>query len=331
MDKKRHHYVPKAYLRSFCDESGKVVVYRKEYPSKAIPLAPNNTAFHKYYYSQPTPEGGIEHNALEDSFSKIEEKWPGIVDRLHRREDVNDSLMDIFQFMALQRVRVPACRDVAEKILSEATKAEIRVLDAAGQGPPKPAGFEDILDHIEVAIDPHQSIHAMVHLVRGFCQVFDKMGFGVLHNKTDRTFITSDNPVVWFDPSIPDADLQPYVLQPEGPVMLLFPVSPSLVIVGDSSGRDEFVSNGLGVADLSKPHLVKVINRQICRFSYEAVYAPKAGHEKLIQKHAARSPVPQFSRVSAGQGEIVSFQMIFGKRERKPKWVEERDNQEAAP
>jgi hypothetical protein len=108
VDKKRHHYVPKAYLRSFCDDSGRVLVYRKDDPSKAIPLSPDNTAFHKYYYSQPTPEGGIEHNALEDCFSKIEEKWPAIVDRLPRRQDVNDSLEDIFQFIALQRVRVPA-------------------------------------------------------------------------------------------------------------------------------------------------------------------------------------------------------------------------------
>ena len=322
MDKKRHHYVPKAYLRSFCDDTGKVLVYRKDDPSKAIPLSPDNTAFHKYYYSQPTPEGGKDHNALEDFFCKVEDKWPGIVDRLHRHENVNDSLEDIFQFIALQRVRVPASRDAIEKFEGERTKAEVRVLDAAGQLPPKPAGFEDILDHIEVAIDPHQSIHAMVHMVRGFGQVFDQMGFGALHNKTDVTFLTSDNPVVWFDPSVPEADLQPYVLRPGGPVMLLFPVSPSLVIVGDSFARDEFVADGMGMADLSNTHLAKVINRQVCRFSYEAVFAQKARHEKLIQKHAALSPVPQFERVSMRKGEIVAFQMVFGKRERKPKWVE---------
>lgn len=109
--------------------------------------------------------------------------------------------------------------------------------------------------------------------------------------------------------------------------MLLFPVSPALVIIGDSSGRDEFVANGLGITDLPKPCLVKLINRQVCRFSYEAVYAQKAGYEKLIQKHAARSPVPEFSRVSVGKGEIIAFEMVFGKRERKPKWVEKPDSQ----
>ncbi len=104
--------------------------------------------------------------------------------------------------------------------------------------------------------------------------------------------------------------------------MLLFPVSPSLVIVGDSSRRNEFAVNGLDMTNLSDRQKVKSINRQICRFSYEAMYAKKAEHEKLIQKHAARSPVPEFIRASAGKGATPLFQMIFGKRERKPKWID---------
>jgi hypothetical protein len=321
MDKKRHHYVPKAYLRSFCDATGKLLVYRKDDSSRAIPLSPDNIAIQKHYYSQPTPDGGTNHNALEDCFSKIEEKWPGIVDRLHCRENVNDSLLEIFNFMALQRVRVPATRDVVERILAEYWIAAAQVLDPEGQLRPKPAGFEDILDHVEVAIDPHQSIHAMAPLIRGLGRVFDQMGFAALHNRTDVTFLTSDNPVVWFDPSVQDADLQPYVLRPGGPVMLLFPVSPSLVIVGDSSKRNKFAVNGLDMADLSDRQLVKVINRQVCRFAYEAVFAQKAGHEKLIQKHASLSPVPQFSTLSKGKGKLIASQMVFGKREQKPKWT----------
>ncbi len=104
--------------------------------------------------------------------------------------------------------------------------------------------------------------------------------------------------------------------------MLIFPVSPSLVIFGDSSRKCEFVLRGLGFENLSDLRHVKRINRQVCRFSYEAVFAQKTGHEKLIQKHAVFSPIPRFNRASRGKGEIVTFEMVFGKRERKPKWVE---------
>lgn len=176
--------------------------------------------------------------ALEDCFSKIEDKWPGIVDRLHRRESVNDSLLDIFQFIILQRTRVPASRDAAERIDAERMLALARRLDKAGKLPPKPMGFENLLDQVEVSIDPHQSIHAMMPMIEGSCQVFDRIGFCALHNKTDVPFLTSDNPVIWCDPSVKDADLRPYVLRPHGPVLLLFLVSPSLIIYGDSSIRD---------------------------------------------------------------------------------------------
>ena len=320
MNKKRHHYIPKSYLKFFCDDAGQVRVYRKDDPCKAIQQSPDNTGFHKYYYSQPRPDGEKDHNALEDFFSRIEDKWPEIVDQLHRRENVNDSLEEIFQFMALQRARVPASRDATEKIDAEGIKAVARVMDAAGKFPPKPVGVEDMLDHIEIAIDPHQSIHGMVSVIQGIAQVFDRIGICAMHNKTDVSFLTSDNPVIWFDPSVQDSDLRPYVLQPDGPVVLLFPVSPSLIIYGDSSRRDQFASEGLGIADLVDSSFVETINRQVCRFAYEAIFARASGHERLIREHAALSPVPKFERIPAGKGENVAFQMVFGKRERKPKW-----------
>ncbi len=322
MNKKRHHYVPKAYLKFFCDDTGRVLLYRKDEPSIGIPLSPDNTGFHKYYYSQPLSDGEKDHNALEDFFSKVEEKWPGIVDRLHRREDVNDSLEAIFQFMALQRVRVPATRDGIERMESERALAVLRRLDAGGKLPPKPEGFEDILDRVEVPINPHVSIHAMPHIVQGIGKVFSRIGIVALHNKTAIPFLSSDNPVVWFDPSVQESNLQPYVLKPEGPVVLLFPVSPSLVVYGHTSILEQFVSEGLGIADLSDVGVVEMINRQVCRFWYQAIFAQKGGQERLIQDHAALSPTIRFNRIPTEKGEIIPFDMVFGKRERKPKWVE---------
>lgn len=331
MKKKRHHYIPKSYLRFFCNDSGQVRVYRKDDPCKAISLSPDNTGFHKYYYSQPKHDGGKDHNALEDCFSKIEDKWPGIVDRLHRRENVNDSLLDIFQFMILQRTRVPASRDAAERIEAERALAAVRRLDAAGKLPPKPEGFENILDHVEVPINPHQSIHAMVPMMRGIGQVFNRVGFGALHNKTGIPFLTSDNPVIWFDPSVEDSDLQPYVLQPDGPVVLLFPISPSLIIFGGSSDRGRFASEGLGVADLSDIGSVEMINRQVCRFGYQAIFAQKAGQERIIEEHTSLSPIIRFNRIDAGKDEAIFFEMVFGKREQKSKWVEQPESLAVVP
>lgn len=171
----------------------------------------------------------------------------------------------------------------------------------------------------------------MPHLMEGIGQVFSRVGIGVLHNKTTVPFLTCANPVVWFDPAVLETDFEPYVLKPGGPVVLLFPVSPSLVIYGHTSILEQFVSSGLGHADLADSNFVEMINRQVCRFGYQAIVARNAGQEQRIREHAAVSPTVCFERISASKGEVVTFQMIFGKRECNPKWVEEQDNQEAAP
>lgn len=320
MEKKRHHYVPKAYLKHFCDSQGKVHVYLKDDPNKVIHQSPNSTGFHKYYYSQPLPKGGKDHNTLEQFFSQLEAKWPPIVKRLRQQDNVNNSLEDIFVFITLQRVRVPASRDACETMLAEIVKTTARHLDAAGKLPPKPEGHEDIFNHVEVSIDPHQSIHAMVDMIRGVGRVLDQIGIGALHNMTDIPFLTSDNPVIWFDPSVPEAEVQPYRLRVGGPVVLIFPVAPNLMIYGHSSMHERFAYDGFGHGELPNGNFVNMMNRQICRFAYKAVYAQKAGQEALIRKYTASSPVLQTETIKFEDNEIVYHRSVFGKRKRKPKW-----------
>ena len=72
--------------------------------------------------------------------------------------------------MISQRARVPAIRDATERIDAERTLARARRLDAAGKLPPKPKGFEDILSRVEVSINPHQAIHAMVPVAQGIAR-----------------------------------------------------------------------------------------------------------------------------------------------------------------
>lgn len=320
MHKKRHHYVPKCYLKFFCDERGQVVVYLKDTPKKLIHRSPNNTGFHKYYYSQPLLEGGNDHNALENLFSSFEEKWPPIVKRLLLQADVNDVIEDIFPFIALQRARVPASRDTSEAMLAEMVKSNLRSLDASGDLPPKPGGFEDILDHVEISIDPHQSIHSMVDVIREVEEVLNQIGVGALHNVTEIPFLTSDNPVIWFDPSIDEAAMQPYHLQFGGPVVMLFPVTPNLMIYGHSSMRERFKYDGFGYSELSDRGAVEMMNRQICRFAYKAVYAQKIGQEAIINEHAHVSPILQKKTMPSEAGETTLYNYAFGKPPSKPKW-----------
>lgn len=321
---KRHHFVPKAYLKAFCDQRGRLLVYRKDGPEEPLHVAPNATQFHRYYYSQPTPEGGQDNNTLEDLFSTIESDWPETVAKLHQREDANDRLENIFQFMSLQRVRVPAARDAVEATLAQTVKDTMKVMLANGRLPPPPLGLEDLPNQVQVSIDPHRSIHAMAAMMQGMGQLYSILGIAAVHNATARPFLTSDNPVLWFDPSLPFDAQRPYTINPDGgPVLLVFPISPRLALVGSTEYKDTFGRHGLLHSDVPDEAWVDLINAQVCRFAYEAVLAQSAGQEEVIAKYADVSPVHEAVALQVGKGIATIHRQVFGPRVVKPKWRNE--------
>ncbi len=318
---KRHHFIPKAYLKAFCDQKGKLLVYRKDDPLKPLCQTPDSTQFRRYYYSQPTTEGGKDNNTLEALFSTIESDWPETVAKLHRREEANDRLANIFEFMTLQRVRVPAARDAVEAMLAQTVKDTMTLMLANGELPPPPPGLEDLPNQVQVSIDPHRSIHSMAAMMQGMGQLYSMLGFAAVHNATTRPFLTSDNPVLWFDPSLPFDAQRPYTINPDGgSVLLVFPVSPKLALVGSTEYKDTYGQHGLLHRDVPDETWVDLINAQVCRFAYEAVIAKSAGQEKVIAKYAGVSPVHEAVALQVGKGMATIHQQVFGPRVAKPKW-----------
>jgi hypothetical protein len=316
---KRHHFVPKAYLNAFRDEQGKVLVYRKDAPSQPLHQSPDATQFRRYYYSQPTPNGGRDHNTLEGYFSTVETPWPETVARLHQRADVNDRLENIFQFMALQRARVPASRDASEAMLAQTVKNTMRVLVGSGKLPQPPAGLDP--DDVDVAIDPHKSIHSMAVALQGISELFSRLGFAAVHNSTALPFLTSDNPVLWFDPTKPFSEQRPYTIDRDGgAILLFFPVSPKLALVGATSYKAIFSSHGLLHSDVPEDGWVEQMNAQVCRFGYEAVIAQRHGQEALVAEFANVSPVHESISVPAATGLMTVHRQVFGERLPRPKW-----------
>ena len=315
--KKRHHYIPITYLNNFTDGTGRVFAYRKDEAEEPLHVRPREIAFERYYYSQPLQDGGRDNHALENFFSKFETTWPSLVSRLSSNSNLASDLETLCNFLIMMRVRVPAMRDMIEIMLSERIKLETRSFDKKGLLPPKPAGHGDILDHLNVSIDPHRSLHAIPDLARGFGWVLSCLEFEVLHNKTDISILTSDNPVICFDPHVPEVDVLPYqIMPPHAPIELLFPISSTLIIRG-RTGRANLRHNVL--VD-NRP--VERINRFISRFGYRFIFANDQAHDAIIEAHAATSPVANFVPIRSAQGgEGLFARWVFGSRPSKPKWI----------
>ncbi len=310
-EKKRHHYIPIAYLNKFADDTGKVMAYPKDEVLKPLHLRPFAIAFERYYYSQPLPEGGQDNNTLEDFFSTIESTWPPLVHRLRSGSIAGSDLDALETFMSLMRVRVPAARDMVEISLAEQVKADLRLLDQVGMLPPKPKGHEDILDDISVSVDPHESLRTMPALLREFGLILDRLEFEVVHNETDISFLTSDNPVVYFDPTVREEMVLPYPVRPPlGSIELLFPIDPGTVLRGRTG------PHALRHVTLTDRQSADRINRFVARFGYRFVFSCDRTHEALIIRHAGTSPISKTS------GSYV--ELVFGVRPIKPKWSTDR-------
>jgi hypothetical protein len=160
----------------------------------------------------------------------------------------------------------------------------------------------------------------MVEVIRGTGTLLSLIGVGVLRNATDIPFLTSDNPVVWFDPSVPESEMRPYHVRRDGPILFLFPVAPDLCIYGDNVMRKQFAHSGLAYADAREPESITAINRQICRFAYKAVFAQTGGQRDLVREYAELSPVVETETAIVNGKQTQIFRNVFGSRTRKPKW-----------
>ena len=221
------------------------------------------------------------------------------------------------------RVRVPAVRDLYETASAETVKIQMRYLDELGQLPPKPKGHEDILDHLRVSIDPHISIHAMPDMVRAFSRIVEQIGFEIVHNESGSTFVTSDNPVVYFDPTVDEQRINPYAVQRSGgSIELLFPIDSQTVLRGRSELKSAFSRDGIRHVRLKDRHDLVRINRLVARFGYRFIFATSSSHAQLVRKYADRSPVLRRRVESeASGGRRIFYQQVFGPRPSIPKWT----------
>src|SRR3546814_16374903 len=92
-----------------------------------------------------------------------------------------------------------------------------------------------------------------------------------------------------FDPSIPFSEQRPYTINVDGgPVLLFFPVSPKLALVGSTEYKDIFGQHGLLHSDVPDESWVELMNAQVCRFAYEAVISKSSGCEEVIRSEERR-------------------------------------------
>ena len=223
----------------------------------------------------------------------------------------------------MHRVRVPTARDAVEKILAESVRMTSRLLNDLGELPPPPPGltFEYLDQHLVVTIDPHKSIHAMADLAKGVNKIIHAIGFQIIENKTNEGFITSDNPVVYFDPTVPPKFMQPYnISRDRMDIEFMFPITPRFMLWGHSQLKPRSGHYAASYQDLTNKEFVRRANVCTARFANRMIFSSESRHQSLVEKYAGLSPVISVTHLVSKRGRGIVAQSVFGKREPKPKW-----------
>jgi hypothetical protein len=120
--------------------------------------------------------------------------------------------------------------------------------------------------------------------------------------------------------SLSESEMQPYVVRLDGSIVWMFPVAPDLIIYGDSTMKACFSIHGLYCSEPRNSTSINSMNRHICQFDYESVFANKQGFAGLVKEFSDISPVIQTKIIPMPRGYRMKSQSVWGKRTRKPKW-----------
>ncbi|RUV98083.1 DUF4238 domain-containing protein [Mesorhizobium sp. M1A.F.Ca.IN.022.07.1.1] len=307
---RKHHFISVTYMEGFADDRGRVQVYRAEAPEAPLPKQPRATGYENYYYSQKLPGGGQENHRFEDLWNPIETVWPETVRALQARRLSPALSFNVQGMQTIMRTRVPATRDRIALMLEAKLRSECKVLEEIGKLPPDLERYAGQFDTVPVGINPQETLLAMEDEFQTFGDLCFRLGFEVLHNKTDIPFLTSDNPVCTYDPRKPLLARTPY--DHSSDIELIFPLTARMLVLG-SNKRQPF-----GVLsrhrDVTDKHKVRRFNRTIAQFAYRMTVGQDRSSDALICAHARLVPTIS-TEVRRHNNEIqIVWRHIFGSK-----------------
>lgn len=282
---KRHHFVPATYMDGFSDPDGRVWVYRLDAAEEPLHLKPPATAYERYYYSQKLPGGGQENHRFEDLWGVIEEVWP-VTLRAVRAGRLSPAIsFNVLGMVSSLKARVPAARDRNAILMAAELRASAQALESTSQLPAEFENYRGKLGQVPVAANPQRTLRTVFDDIKEFGDLCCRMGFEVVHNTSDVPFITSDNPVCYYDPSQSLQRRTPYDVGRE--IELICPLDASTLLRG--SHRLAPTNTIVRHKILTDASAVRRYNRTISEFSYRLMIARDRA-DAVARMYAGRCP-----------------------------------------
>ena len=315
---KRHHYVPRVYLKSWTNESG-LIAFRRRDNSTHVLTSTLNVAVEKGFH-------GVGQEAIEREkfFGKLETQWPRLRQSLVDGKPLDSEARNtIARFLAYQRARNREERSRAEFHKSVTRFLGNRTLDNSsireflvehwGTSNPTPgeiAGartYAEIFRHKDFSDDfsldvvkMTDTMDIMSDLLKAFTWRVERMPKAEL--------LTSDAPVVYWRKRSPKDKFEG--IGPTGAEEIWFPLDPlHLLVLAKTPGK-------LGLWKMSTKRLT-FVNREIASRCYEAIIGSPSSSGLIDsftlspKKPALRFNIaPGYERDSSGNDVLMSGEIL---------------------
>ncbi|HEY3432604.1 MAG TPA: DUF4238 domain-containing protein [Rhodocyclaceae bacterium] len=212
---KRHHFVPRFYLKGFCRD-GLLAVYDRE-KNEIRNQKPDDTTVIGHFYTA-IDEQGRKRFELEKALSTIESSASPVIQKLVNKEEISDTeRMDLALFVGLGMCRTPdhidSIKSLNEQMVKQMNRFAFGSKEQAKQvvkncsDPPSTeeeleeaaAALFDLVenDEYEVETHPQWALGMALQMFSVIVPIIVQRHWRVLHRDNEkRSFITSDAPVV---------------------------------------------------------------------------------------------------------------------------------------
>ena len=266
-EKKKQHYVPQFYLRRFSYNDRQLGLYNLPTMTHVPNATVRHECYENYFYGEDSP--------LEDLFGYFEGETRQIFEVIDEHQMLPVKTADVHRMMAiyiiLQSARTPEAVAEANELTHRLTKATVSAFlesnTANNMTPAEIAMMQNSLDNDRVQFSLKDAPQQAVQFnLRAWPLILD-LRCALLINRAVPDFITSDNPVIKFNPFMSSIkNFSGTGLASKG-LLLMFPISPRATLLLYDT-RTYLVGDGNTEIFVTDPEDIRAINTlQVCSCS----------------------------------------------------------------
>lgn len=215
-EKKRQHYVPKSYMKSFSNDGKTFAIFNLKDKTPYAPVPYDSQCYADYFYG--------EDRALEDQLSEMENAWKKVLDNVRNHSPLSsDDIQKIKEFAVFQRLRT-----LAESEYGKQEKIELYIEYGRSISENKGLPFDDAAKEVciqyanEHAVPPAETLERIDIIV----PLVSDLELVAINYNTQLHLISSDVPIVLVNPFCPHQ----IGFGCMG-LIILFPISPCQLVV----------------------------------------------------------------------------------------------------